>query len=131
MTLPCTNVPIYCPLGPHNARTGIYKTIWKYNATHPLAGDHSSLEREGFPQEFTAFITQTFITREGEDLMGIPEHVTYKYRADNDIPNTDTMLEMKAATKPNNSAAPKRSKDTMSETGSTQSRVQNRQRWRF
>jgi hypothetical protein len=40
-TMPCTNVPIHCPLCPTSV-SGNPQTIWKYNALYHLIIEHSN-----------------------------------------------------------------------------------------
>lgn len=87
-TTPCTNVPVYCPVCPLSG-SGTKRTIWKYNALEHFATEHPLIASIDLPKDYPAFIADTFITREEESLMGIPEFFTYEWRAEHGVPNSD------------------------------------------
>jgi hypothetical protein len=85
-TLPCTNVPIHCPLCP-TAVSGDPPTIWKYNALYHLISEHSSGSTP--PPIPGQLLVQIFITKEEEKALGISEHITVDWRRQNNIPDSD------------------------------------------
>ena len=72
-TIPCTNVPVHCPICPTSVSRQP-QTIWKYNAMYHLIHEHSigdtSLPIPG------QFLVQIFITKEEERALGILEQAT-------------------------------------------------------
>ena len=75
-SLPCTNVPIHCPLCP-TAISGDPQTIWKYNALYHLISEHSTGGPPLIPGEL---LVQIFITKEEERALGIQERATINWR---------------------------------------------------
>src|ERR1700676_4253648 len=84
--LPCTNVPIYCPLC-STAVSGDPPTIWKYNALYHLISEHSSGSTP--PSIPGQLLVQMFITKEEEQALGILEHDTVDWRRQHNIPDSD------------------------------------------
>ena len=84
--LPCTNVPIHCPLCPTSV-SGDPPTIWKYNALYHLISEHSSGSTP--PSIPGQLLVQMFITKEKEKALGILEHNTVNWRKKNNIPDSD------------------------------------------
>jgi len=85
--LPCTNVPIHCPLCP-TAVSGDPPTIWKYNALYHLISEHSSGSTP--PSIPGQLLVQIFINKEEEKAPDIPEHNTIDWRRQNNIPDSDS-----------------------------------------
>jgi len=85
-SVPCTNVPIHCPLCP-TAVSGDPPTIWKYNALYHLISEHSSGSTP--PSIPGQLLVQIFITKEEEKALGISEHKTTDWRRQNNIPDSD------------------------------------------
>lgn len=83
--LPCTNVPVHCPLCPTSV-SGQPQTIWKYNAMYHLIHEHSIGDTSPIPGQF---LVQIFITKEEERALGIQEQITTKWRRQNNIPDSD------------------------------------------
>jgi len=84
--VPCTNVPIHCPLCP-TAVSGDPPTIWKYNALYHLISEHSSGSTA--PSIPGQLLVQMFITKEEGKALGILEHDTVDWRRQNNIPDSD------------------------------------------
>ena len=84
--VPCTNVPIHCPLCP-TAVSGDPATIWKYNALYHLISEHSSGSTP--PSIPGQLLVQMFITKEEEQALGILEHDTVDWRRQHNIPDSD------------------------------------------
>ena len=84
--LPCTNVPIHCPLCPTSV-SGDPPTIWKYNTLYHLISEHSSGSTP--PSIPGQLLVQMFITKEKEKALGILEHNTVNWRKKNNIPDSD------------------------------------------
>jgi hypothetical protein len=51
MAIPCTNVPVHCPLCPTSV-SGQTQTIWKYNAVYHLIHEHSIGDTSPFQDNF-------------------------------------------------------------------------------
>jgi len=65
---PCTNIPIHCPLFP-TAISEDPQTIWKYNALHHLASEHSTgITPPSIPGQL---LVQMFIQKEEEMALSI------------------------------------------------------------
>ena len=77
--MPCTYVPIHCPLCPTSV-SGNQQTIWKYNALYHLITEHSN---NGILPEIP-----------GELLVGIGEEYTHGWRRENLIPDSDRLMAM-------------------------------------
>jgi hypothetical protein len=73
-TLPCTNVPIRCPICP-TGLSGQSRTIWKYNALTYFAAEHVPVGSDSLPEIPSQFIVETFITSQEEKQMGIDQDV--------------------------------------------------------
>ena len=84
--VPCTNVPIHCPLCP-TAVSGDPPTIWKYNALYHLISEHSSGSTP--PSIPGQLLVQIFITKEEKKALGILEHDTVDWRRQNNIPDSE------------------------------------------
>ena len=68
--MPCTNVPIYCPLYPTSVSEN-QQTIWKYNAFYLLIAEHSN---GGILSEIPGeLLVKIFIHQKGEHALGIGE----------------------------------------------------------
>ena len=90
-TMPCTNVPIHCPLCPSSV-SGNPQTIWKYNALHHLITEHSN---NGIAPEIPGeLLVKMFIHKHEEQAQGIGEDSTYSWRRENHIPDSDGLAEM-------------------------------------
>ena len=84
--MPCTNVPIHCPLCPPSF-SGNPQTIWKYNALYHLISEHSN---NGIIPEIPGeLLVKMFIHKAEEEALGIDQNATEKYRRDNQIPDSD------------------------------------------
>lgn len=84
--IPCTNVPVHCPLCPTSV-SGQPQTIWKYNAMYHLIHEHSIGDTS--PPIPGQLLVQIFITKEEERALGIQEQVTTSWRRQNNIPDSD------------------------------------------
>jgi hypothetical protein len=84
--MPCTNVPIHCPLCPTSV-SGNPQTIWKYNALYHLITEHSN---DGIVPEIPGeLLVKMFIHRKEETALGIGEDYIHKWRRENNIPDSD------------------------------------------
>ena len=84
--MPCTNVPIHCPLCPQ-LFSGNPQTIWKYNALYHLISEHSN---NGILPEIPGeLLVKIFIHRAEEEALGVDQNATEKYRKDNQTPDSD------------------------------------------
>lgn len=126
---PCTNVPIHCPLC-LPSRSGSPRSIWKYNAMYHLASEHSSITSADLPNDYPSFIVNTFIQKKEESWLGIPEETTLQYRGENEMLNTDAVMDIKAEVDAQlqQKSSAKRTRDVLSEIGSTRSLVKTRQK---
>jgi hypothetical protein len=84
--IPCTNVPVHCPLCPTSV-FGQSQTIWKYNAMYHLIHEHSIGDTS--PPIPGQMLVQIFVTKEEERALGIQEQVTTSWRKQNNIPDSD------------------------------------------
>ena len=92
---PCTNVPFHCPICPTSVSKAP-QTIWKYNALLHLISEHSTGSTP--PTIPRQLLPHMHITREEEEkALGIKEEVTAAWREENDIPGTESLLEMAEA----------------------------------
>ena len=83
--MPCTNVPIHCPICPP-LFSGNPQTIWKYNALYHLISEHSN---NGIIPEIPGeLLVKMFIHKAEEEALGIDQNATEKYRRDNQIPDS-------------------------------------------
>jgi hypothetical protein len=90
-TMPCTNVPIHCPLCPTSV-SGNQQTIWKYNALYHLITEHSN---SGILPEIPGeLLVKMFIHKKEEQALGIEEDFTYGWRRENLIPDSDGLVAM-------------------------------------
>ena len=91
---PCTNLPIHCSIG--SCSTSASKTpttIWKYNTMFHLASEHS--DHDGtLPKIPRELLQSMFITRAEEKALQVTEEQTRVWRDDNEMPNTEGLLEM-------------------------------------
>ena len=85
-TIPCTNVPVHCPLCPTSVSRQP-QTIWKYNAMYHLIHEHSIGDTS--PPIPGQFLVQIFITKEEERALGILEQATTRWRRQDNIPDSD------------------------------------------
>lgn len=85
--MPCTNVPIHCPLCPA-ATSGVPKTIWKYNVVHHLLTDHE-LDDGTLAPIPGRLLMDMYITKKEETEMGIQERDARRYRQAHCIPDSD------------------------------------------
>ena len=69
--MPCTYVPIHCPLCPTSV-SGNQQTIWKYNALYHLITEHSNSGE--IPGEL---LVKMFIHKNKEQALGIGEEYTH------------------------------------------------------
>jgi len=84
--MPCTNIPIHCPVCPLSF-SGNPQTIWKYNALYHLISEHSS---NGIIPEIPGeLLVKMFIHKAEEEALGIDQKATERYRRDNQIPDSD------------------------------------------
>src|SRR6202050_569783 len=75
--MPCTNVPIHCPLCPPSF-SGNPQTIWKYNALYHLISEHSN---NGIIPEIPGeLLVKMFIHRAEEEVLGIDQNATERSR---------------------------------------------------
>jgi hypothetical protein len=85
-SVPCTNVPVHCPLCPTSI-SGQPETIWKYNPMYHLIHEHSIGDTS--PSIPGQLLVQIFITKEEEMALGIQEQVTTCWRRENNILDSD------------------------------------------
>ena len=84
--MPCTNIPIHCPVCPLSF-SGNPQTIQKYNALYHLTSEHS---RNGIIPEIPGeLLVKMFIHKAEEEVLGIDQKATERYRRDNQIPDSD------------------------------------------
>lgn len=91
--MPCTNVPINCPLCPISV-SGDHQTIWKYNALYHLASEHSN-ENNSPPSIPGELLVQIFISKAEEKGLGITNIATDTWREQYNIPNSDGIEQVK------------------------------------
>jgi hypothetical protein len=84
--LPCTNVPIHCPLFSPSF-SGNPQTIWKYNALYYLTSEHFNFCV--IPEISGELLVNIFIQKAEEEALGIDQNTTEMYRRDNQIPDSD------------------------------------------
>ena len=93
-TSPCTNLPIHYPICPTSASKAP-QTIWKYNALfHLLSGHATGFTPPKIPRQLLADMHST---KEEEKALKITEEVTDTWREENNIPGTESLLEMMQA----------------------------------
>ena len=69
------------------------QTIWKYNALFHLASEHST---GTIPPTITGqLLVDTFISKKEEKALKIEAEITYLYKKEYNIPDTDDLLEMR------------------------------------
>ena len=68
-TIPCTNVPVHCPLCP-TSDSGQLQIIWKYNAMYHLFNEH--FIGDTYPPISRAVIGSNFNTKKQERALGYP-----------------------------------------------------------
>ena len=90
-TMPCTNVPIHCPLCPKSV-SGNPQTIWKYNALYYFITEHSN---NGIIPEIPGeLLVKVFIHKHEEQALGVAEDRTSRWRRENHISVSDGLAEM-------------------------------------
>src|ERR1700729_3909518 len=90
----CTNLPIHYPICPTSASKAP-QTIWKYNALFPLLSGHATgFTPSKIPRQLLADMHST---KEEEKALKITEEVTDTWREENNIPGTESLLEMMQA----------------------------------
>ena len=90
-TMPCTNVPIHCPLCLTSV-SGNPQIIWKYNALYHLITEHSN---DGIVPEIPGeLLVKIFIHKQEENALGIGEDSIEKWRRENNIPDIGLTLMM-------------------------------------
>jgi len=90
-TMPCTNVPIHCPLCPTSI-SGNPQTIWKYNALYHLITEHSN--GDTVPEIPGELLVKMFIHQQEEKALGIGEEYIQQWRMENKIPDSDGLKAM-------------------------------------
>ncbi|KAJ7163663.1 hypothetical protein C8R46DRAFT_1163839 [Mycena filopes] len=86
---PCTNVPLHCSLCKKSS-TGISQTIWKYNASYHLAGEHSN-NNETLPIIPRQMMIAIFIRKKEESQLGVTAKITEQYRREEMIPDSEAI----------------------------------------
>ena len=90
-TMPCTNVPIHCPLCTISVSEN-QQTLWKYNALYHLITEPSN---NGILLEIPGeLLVKIFIHQKEEQALGIGEDFTYGWRRENLIPDSDGLVAM-------------------------------------
>ncbi|PPR04251.1 hypothetical protein CVT26_004196 [Gymnopilus dilepis] len=108
-SMPCTNVPIHCPLCPLSI-SGEPRTIWKYSAIMHLLTEHPEPVQDlpgtyKLPLIPPEMLINMFISRMEEERLGIQEKVTRAYREENELPGSDDIAVMIADTESLHSAS--------------------------
>jgi hypothetical protein len=81
--MPCTNVPIHCPLFPPLISWNP-QTFWKYKALYHLISEH--FNNGIIPEIPRELLVKMFIHKAEERALGIDKNATEMYRRDNQIP---------------------------------------------
>lgn len=97
---PCTNVPIHCPLCLPSL-SGSPQTIWKYNTINHLLTHHADVDptqscKYLTPEIPAQLLIDMFITKQEEKIMSISEAATERWRKENLVPDSDTLLDIVA-----------------------------------